>query len=79
MTVLESLTRRRSTAWVPQKEQTKKENKTCNTGYSLVVTEPTTNPAVTSLTMGERTGSRVFLCIWSHVFVQGEYRVDICL
>jgi hypothetical protein len=34
--------------------------KTYNTGYSLVVTDPTTNPALTGLTMGERTGSRIF-------------------
>ncbi|RFN49255.1 hypothetical protein FIE12Z_6476 [Fusarium flagelliforme] len=29
-------------------------------GDSLVVTDPTTNPPLTSLTMGERTGSRIF-------------------
>ena len=34
--------------------------KTYNTGDSLVVTDPTTDPAVASLTRGERTGSRVF-------------------
>ena len=34
--------------------------KTYNTGDSLVVTDPTTDPAVASLSMGERTGSRVF-------------------
>ena len=28
-----------------------------NTGDSLVVTDPTTNPALRSLTMGEQTGS----------------------
>ncbi|CAF3441275.1 unnamed protein product [Fusarium graminearum] len=28
-------------------------------GDSLVVTDPTTNPPLTSLSMGERTGSRV--------------------
>jgi hypothetical protein len=33
--------------------------KTYNTGDSLVVTHPTTNPALLSLSMGERTGSRV--------------------
>ncbi|KAH7367772.1 hypothetical protein B0T11DRAFT_57852 [Plectosphaerella cucumerina] len=37
-----------------------KHQKTYNTGYSLVVTDPTTNPALTGLSMGERTGSRVF-------------------
>ncbi len=30
-----------------------------NTRYSLVVTDPTTNPALTGLTKGERTGSRI--------------------
>jgi hypothetical protein len=55
---------------------TKKENvywkknpiKTYNTGDSLVVTDPTTSPAVPSLTKGERTGSRIFLNLWSYVF-----------
>jgi hypothetical protein len=34
--------------------------KTYNTGDSLVVTDPTTSPALFSLTKGERTGSRIF-------------------
>ncbi|AEO54936.1 hypothetical protein MYCTH_2053528 [Thermothelomyces thermophilus ATCC 42464] len=38
----------------------KKESKTYSTGDSLVVTDPATNPALRSLTRGERTGSRVF-------------------
>jgi hypothetical protein len=38
----------------------KKKKKTYNTGDSLVVTHPTTNPALLSLYMGERTGSLVF-------------------
>jgi hypothetical protein len=45
-------------------------------GDSLVVTDPTTNPALRSLTMGERTGSRIFYELWSYVlntFVNGEY------
>ena len=41
--------------------------KTYNTGYSLVVTDPTTNPALPGLSWGERTGSRVFLEVWSYV------------
>ncbi|KAK2016234.1 hypothetical protein LZ32DRAFT_615573 [Colletotrichum eremochloae] len=45
--------------------RTKKEAKTYNTRYSLVVTDPTTNPALTGLSMGERTGSRVFQWVWS--------------
>jgi hypothetical protein len=43
---------------------------TYNTGDSLVVTDPTTNPALTSLTMGERTGSRVLSWLWSYVLGQ---------
>ena len=34
--------------------------KTYNSRYSLVVTDPTTNQPLSSLTRGERTGSRVF-------------------
>ncbi|KAK1992877.1 hypothetical protein LX36DRAFT_587537, partial [Colletotrichum falcatum] len=41
--------------------------KTYNTRYSLVVTDPTTNPALTGLSMGERTGSRVLRWVWSYV------------
>jgi hypothetical protein len=37
-----------------------KKAKTYNSGDSLVVTDPTTNPPLTSLTMGEQTGSRIF-------------------
>ncbi|KAH7216643.1 hypothetical protein BKA60DRAFT_70433 [Fusarium oxysporum] len=36
-----------------------KRSKTYNSGDSLVVTDPTTNPPLISLSMGERTGSRV--------------------
>jgi hypothetical protein len=42
---------------------------TYNTGYSLVVTDPTTNPALPGLSRGERTGSRVSLEVWSYVLV----------
>ncbi|KAK1974444.1 hypothetical protein LZ30DRAFT_607989, partial [Colletotrichum cereale] len=45
----------------------KKYPKTYNTRYSLVVTDPTTNPALIGLSMGERTGSRVFQWVWSYV------------
>ncbi|KAK1998475.1 hypothetical protein LX36DRAFT_576204, partial [Colletotrichum falcatum] len=41
--------------------------KTYNTRYSLVVTDPTTNPALTGLSMGERTGSRVLRWVWLNV------------
>ncbi len=42
---------------------------TYNTGHSLVVTDPTTTPAVRGLTKGERTGSRIFHYVWSYVLV----------
>ncbi|KAL0936977.1 hypothetical protein CTRU02_209193 [Colletotrichum truncatum] len=48
-----------------------KKYKTYNTRYSLVVTDPTTNPALTGLSMGERTGSRVFQWVWSYVLIAG--------
>lgn len=44
-------------------------NKTYNTEDSLVVTHPTTNSAVTGLSMGERTGSRVFQYLWLYVII----------
>jgi hypothetical protein len=46
--------------------------KTYNTRDSLVVTDPTTDLALTSLTRGERTGSRIFSWIWSYVKERGE-------
>jgi hypothetical protein len=45
--------------------------KTYNSGDSPVVTHLTTNPPVKGLSCGERTGSRVFLCLWSYVAVSG--------
>jgi hypothetical protein len=45
--------------------------KTYNSGDSPVVTHLTTNPPVKGLSCGERTGSRVFLCLWSYVAVFG--------
>ena len=41
--------------------------KTYNTRNSLVVTDPTTDLALTGLSMGERTGSRVLQWVWSYV------------
>ena len=41
--------------------------KTYNTRDSLVVTDPTTSLALTGLSMGERTGSRVLQWVWSYV------------
>ncbi|KAL0937909.1 hypothetical protein CTRU02_207640 [Colletotrichum truncatum] len=51
-------------------KQPKRRPKTYNTRYSLVVTDPTTNPALTGLSMGERTGSRVFQWVWSYVMTR---------
>ncbi|KAL0930096.1 hypothetical protein CTRU02_214916 [Colletotrichum truncatum] len=51
--------------------------KTYNTRYSLVVTDPTTNPALTGLSMGERTGSRVFQWVWSYMIVVTSNRTYI--
>ncbi|CAF3457573.1 unnamed protein product [Fusarium graminearum] len=48
------------------------QQKTYNTGDSLVVTDPTTNPALRSLTMGERTGSRIFYELWSQSALDSE-------
>jgi hypothetical protein len=59
----------------PHKRGTKRNLKgrsnTYNTGDSLVVTDPTTNPALRSLTKGERTGPRVLYELWSYVI--GEH------
>ena len=43
-----------------RESQSKRQKKTYNSRYSLVVTDPTTNQPLSSLTRGERTGSRVF-------------------
>ena len=52
-----------------KKEKKKGEKKTYNTWDSLVVTDPTTSQALTGLSMGERTGSRVFQWVWSYVLI----------
>jgi hypothetical protein len=51
---------------MPDKKK-REQNKTYNTRHSLVVTDPTTTRALTSLTRGERTGSRAFWWVWSYV------------
>ncbi|AEO53825.1 hypothetical protein MYCTH_2050866 [Thermothelomyces thermophilus ATCC 42464] len=48
-------------------EKKSKEKKTYNTGDSPVVTDLSTSPAVSSLSRGERTGSRVLYCLWPYV------------
>ena len=45
----------------------KKKAKTYNSGDSLVVTHLTTNPPVSCLYMAERTGSLIFMILWSYV------------
>jgi hypothetical protein len=45
----------------------KKDKKTYNSGYSLVVTHLTTNPPVRCLSTAERTGSSDFNALWSYV------------
>ncbi|EGO55938.1 hypothetical protein NEUTE1DRAFT_47219, partial [Neurospora tetrasperma FGSC 2508] len=49
----------------------KGKRETYNTRDSLVVTDPTTSLALTGLSMGERTGSRVFQWVWSYVLGRG--------
>jgi hypothetical protein len=49
------------------KSEQKHKTKTYNSGYSLVVTDPTTNPPISSLCMAERTGCPVLLSLWSYV------------
>ena len=44
-----------------------KEKKTYNSRYSLVVSDPTTNPPLAGLTRGEQTGSRTLPQVWSYV------------
>tara|TARA_R110002060_G_scaffold56038_2_gene66415 strand:+ start:637 stop:957 length:321 start_codon:yes stop_codon:yes gene_type:complete len=49
------------------KSKKKKNPKTYNSRYSLVVTHPTTNLPITCLSMAERTGCPVFRSLWSYV------------
>ena len=49
------------------RDQRDKKDKTYNTGDSPVVTHLSTSPAITGLTRGERTGSRIFQYLWSYV------------
>ena len=55
----------------------KKKSKTYNTEDSPVVTDLSTSSAVSSLSRGERTGSRVLYCLWSYVPGQDPHRIDI--
>ena len=51
------------------KRKYRQKKKTCNTRDSLVVTDQTTNLALTGLSREEQTGFRVLLWVWSHVLV----------
>ncbi|PTB48404.1 hypothetical protein M431DRAFT_546779, partial [Trichoderma harzianum CBS 226.95] len=46
-----------------------KKRKTYNSRSSLMVTHSTTNLPVRGLSMGEQTGPRIFLYLWSYVLV----------
>jgi hypothetical protein len=48
-------------------DTSKSAKKTYSTGDSLVVTDPTTSPAISGLSMGEQTGSRVLHYLWPYV------------
>ncbi|EHK17786.1 uncharacterized protein TRIVIDRAFT_160782, partial [Trichoderma virens Gv29-8] len=45
----------------------KQKKKTYNSRCSLMVTHSTTNLPVKGLSMGEQTGPRIFLYLWSYV------------
>ena len=60
-----------------RKKRLKIKQKTYNTGDSLVVTDPTTSPALRGLCLGERTGPSVLHELWSYVLVttlDGHYQ-----
>ncbi|PTB47617.1 hypothetical protein M431DRAFT_550071 [Trichoderma harzianum CBS 226.95] len=53
---------------MPQEIKKKEERqKTYNSRCSLMVTHSTTNLPVRGLSMGEQTGPRIFLYLWSYV------------
>ncbi|PTB37265.1 hypothetical protein M441DRAFT_110533, partial [Trichoderma asperellum CBS 433.97] len=51
------------------KLQKRQKEKTYNSRCSPVVTHLTTNLPLIGLTLGERTGSRIFQWIWSYVTI----------
>jgi hypothetical protein len=57
----------------------KNEQKTYNSGDSLVVTHLTTNPPVSCLYMAERTGSLILKILWSYVLVLLDQSAYIAL
>ena len=59
-----------------------KKKQTYSTRDSLVVTHPTTSLAIRGLSIGERTGSRVFHYLWPYVICWGSmwvYVVGSCV
>jgi hypothetical protein len=58
--------------WMINEKKKIKKEKTYNSGDSLVVTHPTTNPPIQGLCMAERTGCPILLDLWSYV-------TEICL
>ena len=62
-----------------QLEQKKIKQKTYSTRDSPVVTHPSTSLAITCLSMGERTGSRVLRCLWPYVPLEVSSSVYVCL
>ena len=58
-----------------EKRTKKRTKKTYNTGDSLVVTDPTTSPALRSLCTGERTGPSIFYELWSYVLTSSPKRI----
>ena len=53
--------------WVGERPKIKCKCKTYGSRYSLVVTHPTTNLPIYSLSSGERTGSAVLYSLWPYV------------
>ena len=64
-----------------QKDEQKKHQNTYNSGDSLVVTHLTTNPPVSCLYMAERTGSLIFMILWSYVkeCVISKFILAVCI
>jgi hypothetical protein len=62
-----------------EEKRAKKEQKTYNSRYSLVVTHPTTNLPISSLCMAERTGCPVLLNLWSYMICHSVIPQYICM
>ena len=66
------LAARAGTVAKKESNNSKNEKKTYNSRCSLVVTDPTTNLPINSLSMGEQTGSRILCYLWSYVPVKEQ-------